>query len=110
VTDPHKHSNISDNRLPGGAYTDAPNWPGAAATFDRSRATVIPPDPNLNLVKLAILFLEKYDILEAEDRKTIGQAIRMLSNPLMIMNVNEASADPGKFERMLWTQEEKSKP
>jgi hypothetical protein len=108
VTDPHKPSDISGGRPPGGAYTDEPNWPGAVVTFDRSRATVIPPDPNL--VNILRLFLEKYDILEAEDRKTIGQAIRMIGNPLMIMNVNEASADSGKFERMLWTQEEKSKP
>jgi hypothetical protein len=67
--------------------------------FNPSTPTVIPPDPNL--VVIVRLFLEKYEILEAEDRKTIGQAIRMISNPLMIMNVNEASADPGKFERML---------
>ena len=76
--------------------------------FGPSTSTVIPPDSNL--VNIIRLFLEKYDILEAEDRKTIGQAIRMLGSSLMIVNVNEASADPGKFERMLWAQEEKSKP
>lgn len=76
---------IKRDRLPGGAYTDAPGWNAAVGTFDRP--TIIPPDPSLTV--LIRLFLEKYDILADEDKTWLRQSIQMITDPVMVVKESE---------------------
>lgn len=43
-----------------------------------------PPYPNPDLIHLARLFLEKYELLAEEDRKLFRGLIRSIANPPMI--------------------------
>lgn len=44
--------------------------------------------PNADIVRIIILFLEKYEILSDQDRKSIGLFVKCASNPPLIYNVS----------------------
>lgn len=48
-----------------------------------------PPYPNLDLIHLARLFLEKYELLAEEDRKLFRGLIRSIANPPMIISKDD---------------------
>jgi hypothetical protein len=52
-------------------------------TNTRLTPTFTPPDPNL--LAIVRLYLERYEILSEDDRRTIGQIVRMTANPPMMV-------------------------
>ena len=56
--------------------------------FEESKPVqIIPPDPEI--LKIARLFLEKYEVLSDKDRSAYGEYIRCLMSPPLVFNVEE---------------------
>ena len=87
---PHQRMSMSSGQCPKcvelrNSYSSTDWYHKNKIKFEESKPVqIIPPDPEI--LKIARLYLEKYEVLSEKDRSAYGDFIRCLMNPPVIFN------------------------